>query len=119
VTVLPCLTEAEESHILVAWLRVKGLTFTHIGNETGHTPEARRRAIRLKQQGVSRGFPDYCVLLPGIGVVYIELKRLHGSHTSPEQKAWVEALNACPGTSAHICRGARVAIETIESYMVH
>lgn len=44
-----CPTEAEEGKALVSYLRMRGLTFTHIPNETGSSPEARRRAIRMKQ----------------------------------------------------------------------
>jgi hypothetical protein len=63
---LPCPTEADEGKILVAYLRTRGFMFTHIPNETGHSPEAKRRAIRMKQQGTSKGFPDYVILLPQI-----------------------------------------------------
>lgn len=91
--------------MLVAYLRVRSIPFSHIGNETGHSPEAKRRAIRMKQQGTSRGFPDYVIALPGVGVIYIELKRRKGSTISPEQKQWIEVLNACPGAEARICKG--------------
>lgn len=117
-TKLPCPSEAQEGDILVAWLRLKGLAFTHIANETGGSPEAFRRAIRVKRQGVSKGFPDYCIALPGVGVLFIELKRVSGSSTSQEQKDWVAVLNECPGTAAHIAKGARAAISIIESYLV-
>lgn len=107
-------TEAQEGDILVAYLRVKGLRFTHVANETGGTPEARRRAIRVKRQGVSKGFPDYVVIVNG-ALVFIELKRQRGSHTSPEQKEWVGALNQVANAQAFICRGAQEAIDIIES----
>jgi hypothetical protein len=113
---LPCPTESQEGEILVAYLRVRGLAFTHIANETGHSPEALRRAIRVKRQGTSRGFPDYIIALPGIGLLIIELKRQRGSVTSQEQKDWVAVLNECPGTAAHICKGGAAAIAVIESY---
>lgn len=109
--------ESEEGETLVAYLRVRGIKFTHIPNETGGSPEAKRRAIRMKRQGTSKGFPDYIVALPGVGVVYIELKRIKGSSVSPEQVEWIEALNACPGTEARICKGASSAIDFIEELL--
>ncbi|CAB4132397.1 VRR-NUC domain containing protein [uncultured Caudovirales phage] len=113
---LPCLTEFDEGKQLVAYLRLRNIAFTHVGNETGSSMEAKRRAVRMKQSGVSRGFPDYVVALPGIGVAYIELKRVRGSATSPEQKAWIEILNTCPAAEARVCKGfdeARAFIEEL------
>lgn len=111
--ILPLPTEKQEALTLVAYLRVKGLKFTHIGNETGHTPEAKRRAISLKQQGTSRGFPDYCIIV-GRSLVFIELKRQKGSATSLEQHAWIDTLNEVPNIEAVIAKGADAAIEFIE-----
>lgn len=110
-TIIP--TEAQEAATLVAYLRVKGYKFTHIGNETGSSPEARRRAIRLKRQGVSRGFPDYLILVPA-GLVAVELKRTKGSTTTPEQREWIDALNSV-GVPATIARGAEEAIKFVET----
>jgi hypothetical protein len=67
----------------------------------------------MKQQGTSKGFPDYVVALPGVGVVYIELKRVRGSATSPDQKSWIEVINKCPGAEAMIAKGAGEAIAFI------
>lgn len=113
---LPVPTEAEEGKVLVAWLRVKGLMFSHIANETGHSPEAKRRAIRMKQQGTAKGFPDYIIIIPS-GILAIELKRQRGSSISPEQRAWIEAFNQCPGAEAVIAKGAAAAIKFIESFL--
>jgi len=114
---LPCPTESQEGDTLVAYLHVKGLKFTHIPNETGHSQEALRRAVRMKRQGTSKGFPDYVIALPNVGILYIELKRVRGSTTSPEQKEWIEILNQCPGAEAHIAKGAQAAITIIESLL--
>ena len=108
--------EAEEGKLLVAYLRLRGITFTHIPGETGQSPEARRRAIRVKQQGYAKGTPDYMIALPGIGCLWIELKRQRGSVVSPEQKAWIETLNKCPGTQAFVAKGADAAIAIIEQF---
>lgn len=104
-------TEAQEGAALVAYLRIRGHMFTHIPNETGGSPEARRRAIRMKQQGTSKGFPDYLIITKA-GLVAVELKRVKGSKVSPEQIAWVKALGDC-GVTARICKGAEEAIAFI------
>lgn len=114
---LPCPLESDEAKVFVAWLRVHGLLFYHAPSETGSSPEARRRAVRMKQQGTVRGYPDYCIVLPYVGLVFVELKRQYGSSTSPEQKAWIAALNSCPGTQAEICRGADQAIQFVTRLM--
>lgn len=105
--------ERDEALVLVAYLRVKNLKFMHIPSETGSSPEARRRAIRMKQQGVSKGFPDYLIIKDG-KLCAVELKRQHGSHTSPEQRAWLSALAAC-GLPCAIAHGAQEAIDWLES----
>ena len=112
----PCPLEAEEGLILVRYLRIRNIAFTHIPNETGHTPEAKRRAIRMKQQGTSKGFLDYVIALPGVGVLFVELKRQYGSTTSQEQKDWVAVINKCPGSEAYICKGAQAVIDIIEGH---
>jgi hypothetical protein len=107
--------ESEEAKTLVAYLRVRGYTFFHAPSETGQTPEARRRAIRMKQQGTVRGFPDYTIIA-GTQLVFIELKRAKRSlsKVSPEQREWLEKL-ATTGAQCAICYGAAEAIEFVES----
>jgi hypothetical protein len=112
---LPVPTESEEGKVLVAYLRTRGLRFTHVANETGHTPEALRRAIRMKQQGTSKGFPDYIILLPKQhALLAIELKRQRGSNTSIEQADWIMAFCQIDGCEGIIAKGAKDAIEFIE-----
>lgn len=106
-------TEAQEAATLVAYLRVRGFKFTHVANETGGTPEAKRRAIRVKREGTSRGFPDYVVIVNNT-LVFIELKRRSGSRISPEQVEWIKALQDA-GAVAQICKGAGEAITLIEN----
>lgn len=107
-------TEAEEAKTLVAYLRVHSYKFMHIPSETGHTDEARRRAIRMKQQGTSKGFPDYCIIVKNV-LIFIELKRVKKSlsKVSPEQREWLTAL-ASTGAECAICYGATECIELIE-----
>lgn len=114
----PVPTEAEEGKILVAYLRTRQLRFTHIPNETGHDDYAKRRAIRMKQQGTSKGFPDYIVLLPQINAILaIELKRQKGSAITPEQKEWVAAFCEISNSEGIIAKGAKDAIDFIEKLL--
>jgi hypothetical protein len=112
VSKLPVLSEAEEAKLLVAWLRIRGYKFHHSPNETGSSPEARRRGIRMKQQGTSPGFPDYTILAGG-HIIFIELKSKKG-YTSPAQKEWLVAINEIDNVEGFICRGADEAIKVIE-----
>ena len=105
-------TEAEEAKALVAYLRLKGYKFTHISNETGSGRIAMLQGIRNKQQGTSKGFPDYLIIVNNV-LIAIELKRLKGSTTSQEQKDWIEALNNA-GIPAEICKGWYSAVEFID-----
>lgn len=108
-------TEAEEAKTLVAYLRIRGYVFHHSPNETGHSDEARRRAVRMKREGTSAGFPDYTIIAGG-HLIFIELKRRKKAYASPEQKAWIAALNEVSNVQAFVARGAEEAIAIIEKY---
>lgn len=106
-------TEQQEAEWLAQYLYLKGYHFTHIPNETGSDPAARRRAVRMKRAGVSKGFPDYIIFKDGKKFA-IELKRAQGGRTSPEQREWLEVL-AAHGFKAAVCHGSKEAIEFLES----
>jgi hypothetical protein len=114
-------TESEEQKALFQWARLM----------EGRYPELRlmfavpnggvRRpatAGRLKAEGVKSGVPDIClpVARHGYHALYIEMKRLSGGGTSPEQKDWLDALNR-QGNKAIVCRGWVKAKEAIEEYL--
>lgn len=101
--------------MLVQYLQTRGLKFTHIANETGSSGEAMRRAIRVKRQGVSKGFPDYLVIVKN-KLIAIELKRIKGSKIHPEQIEWVRKLNAC-GVESRIVKGCDAAIAFVEEIL--
>ena len=105
-------TEAEEGRAFVAYLRLKGYRFHHSANETGSGRGAKFQGIRNKQQGVSKGFPDYLVWKDG-KMLAVELKRLRGSSTSSEQKEWLAFLNSV-GVPAKICKGWVAAKDFVE-----
>lgn len=105
-------TEAQEAKTLVAYLRIKGYKHHHIANETGSGRIAMMQGIRNKQQGTSKGFPDYLVIVNN-RLIAIELKRVKGSTTSLEQKEWIRIFNEC-GVPAVVAKGAQAAIIFIE-----
>lgn len=106
-------SEAEEGKALVSYLRMRGFKFTHIANETGSGAGAKFQGIRNKQQGVSKGFPDYLVIAND-NLIAIELKRVKGSKVSPEQREWLSALSKS-GVDSFISYGAKDAIEYLDS----
>lgn len=73
---------------------------------------------KLKAEGVRKGVPDLCLCLPrgGYHGLFIEMKRQKGGAVSPEQKAWIAALNAL-GYRAEVCKGAAAAWEVISEYV--
>lgn len=119
-------SEHQEAIAFHQWLQVKGLRHTAIPNETGSSPEAKRRAIRMKRQGTSRGVPDYLILIPpskskdGEGYcLFIELKVVKGGVVSKEQKVWHESINALetPQVQAYVAKGSAEAINIVEHYI--
>lgn len=117
---LPVPLEADEAKTLMDYMHARGLKFTHIRNETmGQRSDGKIRnwqAVLDYQAGVSPGFPDFCVVLPGIGLLFIELKRERGGKVSDNQKAWITALNTVPGVQAEACEGAGKSIAFIERF---
>ena len=108
-------TEQQEGEAFHKWLCAKGYWHTHIPNETGSDPHARARAVRMKRAGVSKGFPDYIILI-GSHTLAVELKRVKGYHVQPEQTEWLQRL-ADAGWHTAICHGAKEAIEFCEEYL--
>ena len=67
---------------------------------------------------VKRGVPDIClpVARRGCHGLYIELKRVKGSHISREQLQWMDAL-ARQGYQCAICKGWEMARDVIVDYL--
>lgn len=108
-------SEDQEQVAFVAWLEAKGLKFTATTNHTYTTSWKQKR--HNTNLGLRAGIPDLIVVLPGIGLAFVEMKRTKNSTTTPAQKEWIEALNTCPGVEARICKGAVVAIAFIEELL--
>lgn len=116
-TINPVPLESAEADTFMSYLRQRGLMFTHIKNEAGGSMVRNGtnwKAIWDKRDGVSKGFPDFAIVLPLIGLALVELKRIKKSVPSDEQLEWIDALNSCPGVEARVCKGADAAIAFIE-----
>ena len=127
----PCPLEHEEQAAVVAWARVActkpgfaPLQWLHsipnFSGRLGKVPPvaAIRQAKALNEEGRREGVPD--LFLPcrraEFGGLYVEMKRLFGSQTSPQQRAWHVALRDA-GYRVEICRGAEAAKDALTSYV--
>jgi hypothetical protein len=77
-----------------------------------------KTALAMKQEGVSKGFPDLFLPVPNSQFhgLFIEMKRQKGGTLSKEQKAWLDYLNSA-GYQAVVCKGFLEAKEAIKCYL--
>lgn len=123
-------TEHEEACALMKWCELNTgrwpelSLFFAVPNGGGRPTRLNRRgtkyspeAIRLKEEGVKRGVPDYCLPVSRLNYhgLFIELKTLVGK-LSPEQRSWLSSLQA-QGYMAVMCRGWMQAAETLKAYL--
>ena len=86
-----------------------------------HTPNEGKRSVqegrKLKQMGLSPGFPDISILEPRgkYHGFYIEMKR-KGNKATDDQIKWLMELRA-RGYATALCYSADEAIAKIEKYM--
>ena len=116
--------EENEQKAFVRYCQLKGYKVHHCANEIGGSTKALKlRAIKAKQMGTSKGFPDLLVFVPIYGrdldepdayqPMAIEMKRKKGSSISVEQRAWGEILKKA-GVPFKICYGCDDAIKFVE-----
>lgn len=90
----------------------KILLYTALPNNTYTTSWKQR--VKHNREGVRRGFPDVVILTAHTKkILFVEMKRVKGGTVKPEQKEWIEGLNACGGV-ARVCRGFEEAKEFID-----
>lgn len=116
--------EEDEQIAFVQWCHLNHIIVHHSGNEIGGSTGAMKaRAVKMKKMGTSKGFPDLLVFVPVYGTTNhvdcyqlcaVEMKRVKGSTTSPEQKEWLKILQSA-GALCKVCKGADEAIKFIES----
>lgn len=95
-------TEEEEQKLLIEYLDLKGIKYTHIPNST--YTKSWQVKLKNKAMGVRPGFPDL-VMIINDRLVLMELKRQKGGVLSPHQKEWIEALAKCQGIEVFVCCG--------------
>jgi len=106
-------TEYQEQSTFVDWLELRGYRFTAIPNSTyTHSYNQKRRN---HFSGLRPGIPDILIILPKVGLLFIEMKRAKpkGKLTS-EQAEWIAELNKLPGVQAEVCHGPEEAIALVE-----
>lgn len=115
--------ERHEQATFVDWLELQGLLFSATAQSTYTKSWSQKRLNHAT--GLRKGVPDMLVIIPperaknGSGaVLFIEMKRRKGGVLSPEQKVWIENIQAISGTvSAIVAKGADEAIEFVSSHL--
>lgn len=111
--------EDHEQYVFVQWCETLGYKVYHVPNSTWTKSIMVRTRNTLL--GVRRGVPDLGVLIPGVGLLIIEMKRpkVKGSsnnYPTPAQREWIEAFNTIPGVQAMVCYGADEAIAFVKKF---
>jgi hypothetical protein len=115
------MTEHEEQVVLMRLVEMHLGRWPELGMLYAVPNGSERNVIvgrKLKAEGVKKGVPDLCLPVPrgGYHGLYVELKRQKKSRISPEQVAWINALQG-QGYKAEICLGATEAWEVIREYV--
>lgn len=104
------LSEHQHAVLFANWLRSEWYFFHHSPNETFTKFHNVRRKNTL--EGVSKGFPDYVIILKRWSLLFIELKKerwkkwgLNGSKISPEQATWISKLGNIDNVGAYFAHG--------------
>lgn len=114
-------TESVEQQCLFRWAAFQSGRYPEL-KLLYHVPNGGSRkkseAGRFKAEGVKAGVPDLClpVARGGYHGLYVELKRLKGSKTSEDQKAWIAHLTE-QGYCAVVCKGWEAAAKVITKYL--
>lgn len=119
----PVPTESVEQQCLMQWAQWASGNGLHPELKLlYHIPNEGKRSKftggKLVAEGLRKGVPDIClpVARGRYHGLYIELKRLKGGRTSPEQKQWLSDLQAV-GHRAVVCNGWVAAKTEIENYL--
>lgn len=118
---LPVPTESVEQQNLFRWAAYQIGRFPELAL-LYHVPNggSRKKAEAgcFRAEGVKAGVPDLClpVARGGYHGLYVELKRLKGSKTSEEQKAWLWSLEN-QGYFVALCKGWEAAAKVITEYL--
>lgn len=103
-------TEEQDQRMLVEYLELKGIKFTHIPNST--YTKSWKVKNRNKYMGVRPGFPDLVMVIHN-RLIFMELKRAKRGRLSKEQEEWIAALLLC-GQAVYTCFGFDEAKATVD-----
>lgn len=103
-------TEDYETTLFAQWLEESGYLFSHLAQNTFTRSWSVKQ--KLTRNGVKKGVPDFLLCLKRGGVMFVELKRTKGGKVSPEQKIWLEQLNAA-GAIAVVAKGFEQAKQEV------
>ena len=113
-------SEHEEQVAVVQWCKLNKIFAVAVANgfHTNGKKDGRFFGMMksLEKEGYSKGFPDLVIIVPNGGVMFLEMKRLKGSKTSPEQAKWNDDLTES-GHHSVVCKGFDEAIEAIKGFM--
>ena len=110
--------EEQEQKALVQWLKLKKIFHFAPMNENKQSFTNPKVAMMIenkaKSMGKVKGVSDLIIMLPN-KILFIELKRQEKSKTkvSDSQNAFLSKIGQFCYAKAHVCYGAREAIETI------
>ena len=110
------LLEKDECFLLVEYMELKNLKFSHIHHEMFTRSYAQKN--KAKALGVRSGVPDYIICLKD-KLLFIEMKRLKGGKTSNDQAEWIESLNGIPNVEAVVCCGFDEAKAVIDENLAN
>ena len=85
--------------------------WTHIPHGGARSKAA---AGRLRAEGVRKGAPDLLIVVPNLGIAFVELKNSAG-RLSREQRGWGQAIEATPGAFFFVCRSVEEVEEALLS----
>ncbi len=123
--------ETEEQAKLISWSNKIAVYYPAIellhsipngaslmGRTTAKGKRVSFEALKLKREGLKNGVPDLMLPVPRDPYhgLYIEMKRLKGSTTSPEQIDRIDRLRQ-QGYRVEICKGAAAAKLVIVEYL--
>jgi len=113
--------ERDEQIAFVEWLEFKKIKFSAISQST-YTKSWKQR-VGNKKLGQRKGLPDMIIYLSEKQtknkniVLFVEMKRIKGGVTSPEQKEWIRCLNTVDNIQAQVCKGSKEAINFINNFI--
>lgn len=110
------MSEREITCAIATYLKLKGLTSTHVANERNCSV---RRGASLKRQGLRAGTPDFIVFSPGLkySLLLLEVKVLKGRLSHAQIAFRDEIREKCPAIKWAVAYGLDEAIKIIEEYL--